>query len=321
MWSRRLQLAWGQVSGKPSHVNAAAPESTVFLHFDFPAAIGGLCFRTITELVSAGGMPDLTPSKLRISKCREEVDANKSERRIDAQRCPDDYAPLCSNGQSSGQAGGPLQNVPIQHVTAKSMKYHHTSTLGTVPQGIRSSWGTYHHPSVTYSAEASHTGLFHGYPCGGHQSFASQVRAKRRNNKAPSKSKKELASTESTASDESLPTFEDCLRQFARLVDALEAKTGLVDHGEESDRMLATNAASSEKLLAFLDSISPQARGYPKAATYTLDFYVGEEASLRKVQLKFRTTGGDCKRQVREDFERFFRGKSWSVFSLASIHI
>jgi hypothetical protein len=301
-------LAWGRVSGKPSHLNAAALDSsTVFCHFNFPAAIGRLCFSTFTELVSAKGMP---PPRLNINKCREEVDANKYERSIDAPRCPDDYALSCSNGQSRGQAGGPLQNVPIQHVTAKSLKSLCMSTLGTVPQGIGSSWGTYHLPLVTYSADASHTGLFRGYPCGGHRSFASQVRAKRRNNQPPSKSKKELASTESIASDESIPTFEDCLRQFARLVDALEAKAGLVDHGEEFDRMLATNAASSEKLLAFLDSITPQARGYPKAASYTLDFYVVEGASLRIVQLRFRTTGGDCKRQVREDFERFFKGKS-----------
>ncbi|GAQ81228.1 hypothetical protein KFL_000740290 [Klebsormidium nitens] len=111
------------------------------------------------------------------------------------------------------------------------------------------------------------------------------------------------------------------------MIDSLGAKKVLVESEEEFEKMLETNTRSAGQLLAFLDSIQPQAKGYPKTAAYALNFFVVDGEAIREVQLKFRTTGGDCKKQVREDFSQFFRecgvaqSFRWSIGSWGALHI
>lgn len=161
------------------------------------------------------------------------------------------------------------------------------------------------------------------YQLPGHRAFASKAAQVRgQNRKTPPKLRTSSGASQTLPSEKSSdPTFEDCLRKFAPMIDSLGSKRDMVASEEEFEKMLETNTRSAGQLLAFLDSIQPQARGYPRTGSYALDFFLVDGEVIRKVQLNFRTTGGDCKKQVREDFSRFFKGKICPFVGRPSMHV
>ena len=70
----------------------------------------------------------------------------------------------------------------------------------------------------------------------------------------------------------------------------------------------AINAESMQELNGVLSSIKSATESFPLAMRKQVPFYIRrEDGSLSYSELVFRTSGGDCRRQITASFANFFK--------------